>query len=187
MNIITKKIVCILFVLLSFTTAHAYYDAYIDGIYYNLNSEDKTAEVTHAYGNTSYSGSVSIPKKITYDSVIYTVTSIGWNAFSGCYDLTSITIPNSVASIKVGAFSSCTGLVSMSVALDNEIYDSRDDCNAIIEKSNNTLIAGCKNTIIPNSVTSIGPDAFAGCYDLTSITIPNSVTSIWDGAFKNCI
>ena len=106
MNIITKKIVCILFVLLSFTTAHAYYDAYIDGIYYNLNSEDKTAEVTKAYGNPSYSGSVSIPENITYDGVIYTVKSIGF-AFMNCTDLTSVTIPNSVTSIGVEAFSGC--------------------------------------------------------------------------------
>ena len=107
MNIITKKLVCILFVLLSFTTAHAY-DAYIDGIYYYLNSTSKTAEVTYKdYYDHSYSGSVSIPENVTYHGVIYTVTSIGWNAFSGCYDLTSITIPNSVTSIKVGAFLKC--------------------------------------------------------------------------------
>ena len=105
MNIITKKLVCILFVLLSFTTAHAY-DAYIDGIYYNLNSEDKTAEVTKAYGNPSYSGSVSIPENITYDGVIYTVKSIGF-AFMNCTDLTSVTIPNSVTSIGWCAFYAC--------------------------------------------------------------------------------
>ena len=66
------------------------------------------------------------------------------------------------------------------------MYDSRDNCNAIIEKSSNTLIAGCKNSIIPNSVTSIGDRAFLGCSGLTSITIPNSVTSIGDWAFADC-
>ena len=68
----------------------------------------------------------------------------------------------------------------------NTKYDSRENCNAIIETSSNTLIAGCKNSTIPNSVTGIGYYAFAGCRGLTSITIPNSVTSIGYGAFENC-
>ena len=69
---------------------------------------------------------------------------------------------------------------------DNSTYDSRNDCNAIIKTSSNTLIAGCKNTIIPNSVTSIGNYAFSGCSGLTSVTIPNSVTSIGSQAFSGC-
>ena len=69
---------------------------------------------------------------------------------------------------------------------NNTKYDSRENCNAIIETETNTLIAGCKNTIIPNSVTSIGDNAFTWCNGLTSITIPNSVTSIGEGAFRGC-
>ena len=68
----------------------------------------------------------------------------------------------------------------------NNVYDSRNNCNAIIETASNTLIAGCKNTIIPNSVTSIGDWAFYFCTSLTSITIPSSVTSIGDWAFASC-
>jgi hypothetical protein len=74
----------------------------------------------------------------------------------------------------------------MVVESGNTTYDSRENCNAIIETATNTLIAGCQNTIIPNSVTSIGSGAFSGCSSLTSITIPNSVTSIGDSAFDGC-
>ena len=68
----------------------------------------------------------------------------------------------------------------------NPKYDSRDNCNAIIETDSNTLFFGCKNTIIPNSVTSIGYEAFYGCTGLTSIVIPNSVTEISYNAFRGC-
>jgi len=114
------------------------------------------------------------------------VTSIGNHAFMGCTSLTSITIPNSVTSIGVQVFIGCSGLESISVAGGNTVYDSRNGCNAIIETASNTLIQGCKNTVIPTGVTSIGNCAFEGCGSLTSITIPNSVTSIDLGAFFGC-
>ena len=76
--------------------------------------------------------------------------------------------------------------MSISVAADNPYYDSRNDCNAIIETASNTLIAGCKNTEIPNSVTTIGGGAFAYCSGLTSLRIPNSVTTIEGSAFEGC-
>ena len=83
-------------------------------------------------------------------------------------------------------FYACSSLTSISIDKENNHYDSRDECNAIIETSTNTLIQGCNNTIIPNSVTSIGDYAFYGCSGLTSVTIPNSVTSIFGYAFENC-
>ena len=114
------------------------------------------------------------------------VTNIAGHSFTDCHSLTSITIPESVTSIQNGAFSFCPGLTSIIVEKDNPKYDSRNDCNAIIETNSNTLIAGCKNTVIPNSVTNISGYAFYGCSSLTSITIPGSVTSVGDNAFFSC-
>ncbi len=113
------------------------------------------------------------------------VTSIGDNAFYGC-GLTSIVIPEGVTSIGNGAFAGegCW-LTSVKVDKNNPYYDSRNDCNAIIETESNTLVAGCAFTVIPSSVTSIGDNAFSGC-GLTSIVIPEGVTSIGDYAFGSC-
>ena len=115
------------------------------------------------------------------------IVSIESDAFSHCSNMTAVTIPNSVTSIGNGAFASCRGLTSIVVESGNSTYDSRGNCDAIIETASNTLISGCKNTVIPNSVTSIGESAFLGCSGLTSVTIPNSVTSIGEDAFFGCI
>ncbi|MBR2607272.1 MAG: leucine-rich repeat protein [Bacteroidaceae bacterium] len=131
----------------------------------------------YAFRECYYLTSVTIPNS---------VTSIGNNAFYACSGLTSITIPNSVTSIGTDAFRACSGLISIVVESGNSVYDSRDNCNAIVKTSTNTIIKGCNKTIIPNSVTSIGNDAFLGCSGLTSATIPNSVTSIGTDAFRAC-
>ena len=114
------------------------------------------------------------------------VKSIGDLAFFDCTGLTSVTIPNSVTSIGEEVFGDCSGLNSVIVDKNNGTYDSRDNCNAIIKTSTNKLVVGCKNTTIPNSVTSIGDRAFYGHSRLTSVTIPNSVTSIGESAFEYC-
>ena len=134
-------------------------------------------------GNVPWNGLVD---KINCVVIRNGVTSIGDYAFRGCTGLTSITIPDSVTKIDVYAFADCTGLTSITVSGGNKKFDSRNNCNGIIETASNTLISGCKNTDIPDSVTSIGDSAFDSCTGLTSITIPDSVTSIGDGAFGSC-
>ena len=209
-----KKLLALAVTGLLCATGVSAHDFEVDGIYYNITSEeDKTVEVTYQGDSYSaieeYSGAVSIPATITYDGQEYSVTSIGFAAFSGCNGLTSLEIPNSVTSIGFAAFSDCDGLTSLEipnsvtnieggafmrlrnlnsivVAEDNPVYDSREECNAIIESSSNTLIAGFATTIIPNIVTSIGNRAFYYCDGLTTVDIPNSVTCIGDEAFMGC-
>lgn len=136
------------------------------------------------------------------------LTSIGQDAFGHCSGITTINIPDSVIDIGQWAFQNCTGLISVSIgksvtsipnqsfmfcpklasitiASDNRTYDSRNNCNAIIETNTNTLIVGCQSTMIPNSVTSIGMAAFYGS-GVTNITIPSSVTSIGESSFSGC-
>jgi hypothetical protein len=114
------------------------------------------------------------------------VTSIEDFTFSGCPNLTEVNIGKGVTSIKHHAFYSCPKLTTITVDTKNTKYDSRDNCNAIIETTSNTLVLGCKDTFIPNTVTSIGDAAFWKCAGLTSIAIPASVTSIGASAFKEC-
>ncbi|MBR3728209.1 MAG: leucine-rich repeat protein [Muribaculaceae bacterium] len=115
------------------------------------------------------------------------VTEIGDCAFWGCNSLTSIYIPNSVTEIGDGVFFGCNGLTRIVVESGNTVYDSRYNCNAIIKTSSNTLIIGCKKTIIPNSVISIGDGAFSGCSGLLNkqIVFPKSVSLIGSRAFYN--
>ena len=130
-------------------------------------------------GCSGFTGSLTIPNS---------VTTIGEVAFFGCSGFTgSLTISNSVTSIGVNPFAGCSGLEYIEVESGNTVYDSRSNCNAIIKTSSNELVAGCKTTIIPNSVTTIGDGAFYECSGLTgSLTIPNSVTTIGYSAFCNC-
>ena len=186
-----KKLFTLLFALVA-TTALWAHDFEVDGIYYKI-LKDKTNEVEVTYRGSyynsysnEYTGSVTIPSTVTYNGTTYSVTRIGEDAFSICRGLTSVTIGNSVTSLGEGAFYHCKDLTSIIVEDANSTYDSRDNCNAIIETATNTLIAGCQNTTIPNSVTSIGEGAFVYCSGLTSVTIPNSVTSIGNGAFAEC-
>ena len=147
------------------------YSCKVDGIYYNLNSEEKTAEVTS--GDNKYTGDAVIPEKFTYEGVEYSVTSIGDDAFWKCSGLTSLTIPNSVTRLGSGAFGGCSTLTS--VTIPNSVTSIGD-----------WAFQGCSSltsVTIPNSVTTIREYAFFGCSGLTSVTIPNSVRKIGDWAF----
>ena len=220
----------VLAVLVALFSLHANASIEMNGLYYELDSDAKTAEVTS--GDNKYTGAIVIPGSFKYKGVPYTVTSIGdcafqkceglvsvsipesvesigVYAFSECGNLTSIVIPNGVEFISEGAFSYCTGmttvtigdgvyflgdgafyncnsLTSITVGENNATYDSRNNCNAIIKTASNTLIKGCNNTNIPNSVTNIGSGAFEFCENITSITIPESVNTIGEMAFADC-
>ena len=115
-----------------------------------------------------------------------TVTEIGSFAFSYMSDLLSVTIHANIYHIASTAFIGCSGLQSINVLSGNPVYDSRNNCNAIISTYDNSLIIGCKNTIIPSSITSIGNYAFAGCTGLQSITLPDSLVSIGLYSFALC-
>ena len=119
------------------------------------------------------------------------ITTIKQYAFCGLQSLKSLTIPAGVTmeipfSFGMSPFVYCSGLEQIVVEAGTTVYDSRENCNAIIETGSNTLIVGCKNTVIPNTVTSIGNGAFGFCSELTAIEIPDSVTSIGNDAFYNC-
>jgi len=121
--------------------------------------------------------SIELPARLEY---------IGTYAFYKCSGLTSISIPAKVTKILETAFQRCTNLGTITVESGNTTYDSRDGCNAIIEKQTNKLVAGCKNSTIPATVTSIGQYAFEHCSGLTSVVIPASVTSIGYEVFYDC-
>lgn len=171
----------------------------IDGIWYNLITKAKQAEVTKPADESEYLGDISIPATIIYNGEKYSVTAIGASAFGGCSDLTSITIPEGITSIKNGAFTICTSLTSINIPksvtlIEGGVFYGCKNLTTITISENVTSIGaetfwGCSSltsVTIPKGVTSIEIYTFYGCGNLTSITIPEGVTSIKDFAFQRC-
>ena len=174
---------------------------------FNLNKNTKTAELT-AYKGTDTE--LTIPPSISYEGETYTVTSLGEYCFSysltltsitipetvtslgeycfsSCYSLTALNIPASVTKIGFRCIISCPALTAISVDKNNQVYDSREDCNALIETATNTMIRGCQSTFIPSTVEKIDDYCFSECGTLTDITIPSSVKSIGESSFMQCV
>ena len=198
--------------IISATVTSKAYDIYVDGIYYNIISEEnRTVEVTEPKSYGLYKGHIIIPPKVIYKGLTYSVTSIEDWAFYICDGLTSVEIPNSVTSIGDLAFYSCDGLTSVVIP------------NSVTSIGNNAFqrCGGLTSVEIPNSVTSIGGSCFSNCNNLAEIIvdsgnmyytsedgvlynkdmstiinfpggksgdfiIPNSVTSIGIAAFESC-
>ena len=184
-----KKLFITAMVLLCSVSANAY-DFEVDGIYYNLTSAaDLTVEVTR--GDKKYYGDIVIPSTVSYKSKTLTVTSIGELAFYNCYNLISITIPNSVINIESEAFLECKALTSIEIpnsvkTIGNQAFGYCENLttaiigNSVTDMGTNTFTSCTKlaNVKFSNGITRIGKNAFNCCIALTSITIPNSVTSI---------
>lgn len=137
------------------------YDFEVDGIYYNWNGNG--VSVTHKDDSyNSYSNGVIIPSAVMYAGLYYNVTDIGPNAFSGCSDLTYVSIPNSVTSIGAYAFESCSKLTSITIPESVMTIGSGAFRSCTILSS----------VTIPDSVTSIGNYAFFGC---SSLPVENNI------------
>ena len=184
------------------TASSVNYDYYYSSNYYCRIQDDGTACIIGYDGD---GGALAIPSEIDG----YTVTAIGMAAFSGHPDITGVTLPDTIKSIGERTFQTCTGLrsfylpasvthmstdvlcgcrniIDIKVENGNPVFDSRDNCNAIIITATNTLTEGCKATVIPDTVTAIDEAAFCNCSDLAEINIPDSVTSIGTSAFAGC-
>ena len=172
----------------------AWFDNQPDGVVY-------AGKVAYAYKGTMPKGTELVLKEGTLGIASYafsdcqnmvsftipnSVRCLGNHSFISCTGLTSAFIPKNVTTIGIAPFDRCEGLENIVVEEGNPKYDSRNNCNAVIEKETGTLLSGCKNTIIPNDISTIGEAAFSQCNGLSTITIPDNITAIKPFAFVSC-
>lgn len=136
-------------------------------------------------GFTTPAGDVIIPQTIENKGITYTVVGIYRSAFNYCKEMTSIYIPSTVTKIDTYNFDGCIKLAEIRVSPENPVFDSRDNCNAIIDTPKNELVRGCNGTVIPNTVVTIAMQAFRGS-GIKEISFPSSVEFIGSSAFYNC-
>lgn len=141
---------------------------------YRIVSElEKVAKIKFYNG---FATELTVPSKVTYDDVIYDITAIGDDTFSGCSSLTSVVIPEGIKFIGTCAFSGCVSLTSVTLPDGLKYIDALtfDYCTSLT------------SVTIPDSVKSIEPSTFRDCTSLTSVTIGNGVKSIEYNVFKRC-
>ncbi len=154
-----------------------------------LKDETATNIIVHPDTKVIATKAFSSHNNITNMTIQNKVTHIGDEAFSWCSELTKLSIPSSVISIGkdiLPKYEYGNNITTIKVDKNNPVYDSRNDCNAVIETATNTLIIACQNTIIPNSIVNIGDFAFQFLDKITDITIPKNIKNIGNYAFFNC-
>jgi len=185
-----KKRIITLLTFLATIVAGAWSQEKIGNYWYALNKDNHTAAFTYKYNwqdeQHGYSGQVNIPPTVKFEDVTYTVTSIVGSSLRYSTRITGLSIPKTLTGIDDWTFDGFDSPVtSITVADGNPVFDSRNGCNAIIRKEDNTLVRGCQTTVIPASVTAIGPRAFAYIRNMTSFTIPSTITAIGESAFRD--
>ena len=200
-----KKILVILIIFATFAMKSFGFQS--GDLFYTIISTDPPCvRVDRHVAGHAAQGELIIPETVTHEGVVYTVTTIKENAFYMCH-ITSVVFSERLTTIEAYAFESChltslhipAALTSIgayafvdnkfeSITVDeaNPVYDSRDNCNALIETATNTLITGCHNTIIPNTIVIIGSGAYIHCEKLKSINIPEHVIRIENNVFEDC-
>ena len=155
------------------------YDCEVDGIYYyriSTNELEVANKVFSDQNSSAYTGAVIIPSTVTYNGKIFNVVSIGEYAFRDCTQLTSVTIPSSVKTIKTAAFFNCSQIASITIpsSVTSIGEDAFEGCASIT------------SMLVPNGVTTIGEETFYGCSAMKTVVLPSTLTSIGANAFSRC-